>query len=320
MIIGAAKSGTSSLYYYLKQHPQIFMCTPKEPTFFGHEGTEGLYCGPHDEDRAYHSRIITNIDDYADLFKAATDDKSAIGEASVYYLYLPSAPAQIKDYLPKVTMVAILRNPVERAYSAYLHVVRQAREPYSFTRALQEEAKRIRRKWNPLWYFKSLGYYHEQVKRYYDTFGRGQVHVFLYDDFRKNQLLFIRNICDLLGVDTSFAPDMSRRYKVAFVPKSASLEKLLYRARNSVRGVQGILPRRIAWRLGPVVKRIDRSLEHNHAAPPSMPANVRKMLQADYREDILRLQDLLGRDLSCWLTEFSETQREAASQVANAHL
>lgn len=236
------------------------------------------------------------------LFKTVTDQK-AIGEASVFSLYLPNAPSQIKDYLPKATMIAILRNPVDRAYSAYLHVVRQARERHSFADALQEEPERIRRKWNPLWYFKSLGNYYEQVKRYYDTFGRGQVHVFLYEDFQKDQLAFIRHICSLLGVDTSFTPDMSRRYKVAFVPKNAALEKVLYTGRDKVRSIQRHLPTRVAWRMDSIIKEIDRIAERNHTTPPPMPEDSRLSLIRDYREDILRLQDLLKRDLSPWLTE-----------------
>src|SRR6267378_2705666 len=140
LIIGAPKCGTTSLYAYLRQHPQVFMSVPKEPTFFGNEGTDGLFNGPHDQDGAYHSRVITNFGDYAALFEKVTNQK-AIGEASIYSLYLPKAPAQIQKYLSVAAMFAVLRNPADRAYSAYLHVRRQAREPYSFARALQEEAK-----------------------------------------------------------------------------------------------------------------------------------------------------------------------------------
>ena len=147
LIIGAPKCGTTSLYAYLKQHPQVFMTIPKEPTFFGNEGTDGLFNGPHDEDRAYHSRVITNFADYKALYDRVTNEK-AIGEASIYYLYLPKAPEQIQKYVPKAAMFAVLRNPADRAYSAYTHVVRQARERRSFADSLREEPERIRKKWN----------------------------------------------------------------------------------------------------------------------------------------------------------------------------
>src|SRR5439155_20017516 len=94
LIIGAAKSGTTSLYAYLQQHPQVFMSIPKEPTFFGNEGTDGLFNGPQDEDRAYHSRVVTNFADCTALFDGVTKEK-AIDEAIIDPLYLPKAARQI---------------------------------------------------------------------------------------------------------------------------------------------------------------------------------------------------------------------------------
>ena len=299
LIIGAAKSGTTSLYAYLQQHPQVFMSIPKEPTFFGNEGTDGLFNGPQDEDRAYHSRVVTNFADYTALFDGVTKEK-AIGEASIYSLYLPKAPMQIQKYIPRVTMFALLRNPADRAYSAYLHVVRQAREPYSFARALQEEPKRIREKWNPLWHFKSMGLYYEQVKRYYDTFGREQVHVYLYEDFQKDPLSLIKTVFEILGVDSAFVPDISKRYKKSYVPKNPTIEKILYRARVKVDFSKRYLPRRLRWRTQIVKNLIDRVASPNRISPPPIPQDVRAALHEEYRDDILRLGDLLHRDLSHW--------------------
>jgi sulfotransferase family protein len=304
LIIGAAKGGTSSLYQYLKQHPQVFMSTPKEPTFFGHEGEDGLYCGPHDEDRAYHSRVVTNLNDYLALFKDVTT-QTAIGEASVYYLYLPNAASQIKKHLPHATMFALLRNPVDRAYSAYLHVVGQARERRSFADALAEEPERIRRKWNSIWHFKAMGYYYQQVKRFYDTFGRQQVHIFLHEDFREDPLTFVQNIFGLLGIDKSFVPDTSRRWNASDVPVFPSLERSLYAAKWQMLGLRPRLPNALRWRLTPILNTIDNIRTRNLRPPPPIPADVRASLTADYRDDILRLQDLLGRDLSHWMAGVS---------------
>ncbi|MDP9158641.1 MAG: sulfotransferase, partial [Acidobacteriota bacterium] len=247
LIIGAAKSGSTSLYEYLKQHPQVFMTIPKEPTFFGNEGTDGLSHGPHDEDRAYHSRVITNFSDYKALFDRVSDEK-AIGEASIYYLYLPQAPAQIQKYIPKATMFAVLRNPADRAYSAYLHVVRQAREQRSFAEALKEEPARVRQKWNSLWHFKSMGFYYEQVKRYIDTFGREQLHIYLYEDLQREPLRLIKDVYQIVGVDSTFLPDTSKRYKQSYVPKNARLEKILYKSRVQVDFSKKYLPKRLRWR------------------------------------------------------------------------
>jgi hypothetical protein len=299
LIIGAAKGGTTSLYAYLNQHPQVFMSVPKEPTFFGNEGTDGLFNGPHDEDRAYHSRVITTFAEYAALFRNVTDQK-AIGEASVYSLYLPKAPEQIRKYVPEATLFAVLRNPADRAYSAYLHVVRQARERLSFAAALEQEPERIRQKWNPLWHFKAMGFYYEQVKRYYDMFGRSRVHIYLYEDFQKDPLGIVREVLEILGLDTSFTPDMSRRYKKSYVPKYPAVEKFLHQSKIKLQFAKQRWPKPLRWRATYMERLIDRIAEPNRMAPPPMAEDVRASLLSDYRDDILKLGDLLRRDLSHW--------------------
>jgi hypothetical protein len=300
LILGAAKGGTTSLYAYLSQHPQVFMSVPKEPTFFGNEGTDGLFNGPHDEDRAYHSRVITSFADYSALFRNVSD-QTAIGEASVYSLYLPKAPEQIRKYVPTAIMFAVLRNPADRAYSAYLHVVRQARERLSFAAALEQEPLRIRQQWNPLWHFKAMGFYYEQVKRYYDIFGRNQVHVYLYEDFQKDPLGIIREVLDILGVDSrTFTPDMSMRYKKSYVPKHPAIEKFLHQSKIKLQFVKQSWPKPLRWRIRPLEQLIDRIAQPNRVAPPPIPEDVRASLLSDYEDDILKLGDLLRRDLSHW--------------------
>jgi Sulfotransferase domain len=299
MIIGSAKCGTTSLYAYLQQHPQVFMSVPKEPTFFGNEGPELLYNGPFDEDRAYHSKTITNIAAYTALFDGVKDEK-AIGEASIFYTYLPKAPEQIKKYVPKAKMFAVLRNPADRAYSAYLHTVRQGRERRTFEEALKQEPERIRQKWNPLWHFKAMGFYFEQIKRFYDMFGREQVRVYLYEDLQKQPLPLIKEILDILEVDSSFVPDMTKRFKESYVPKIPAIEMALNRTKYKVALSQAYLPGPLAWRTKYVKNAIDRLADMNRKQPPRIPSATRTALLDEYRDDILRLGDLLRRDLMHW--------------------
>jgi hypothetical protein len=300
LIIGTAKSGTSSLYHYLVQHPQVFMCFPKEPTFFGHEGESGLFNGPGDNDEHYRTRMITRFGAYAALFRGVKQEK-AVGEASIFYLYLRKAPATIKKYVPHATMFAVLRNPADRAYSNYLHLRRQMREPYTFTRALDEERARIANNWNEFWHYKSLGFYYEQVKRYFETFGRQQVNIYLYEDLQKHPLSVMKNIFEILEIDTSFVPDVSRKYNVSFLPKNRAFGKLMsYAARVTV-GSKKYLPKTQHWRVRKGLRFIDRAETLNRVPPPPMPEDIRNVLLEDYREDILRLEELLQRDLSSWL-------------------
>ena len=307
LIIGAAKSGTTSLYAYLQQHPQVFMSSPvKEPTFFGHEGEKGLFNGPGDNDEIYRSRMITNIDAYTALFKDVTDQK-AIGEASIFYLYLAKAPSRIKKYTPNATMFAVLRNPADRAYSNYLHLVRQQREPYTFTRALQDEPARIKNNWNEFWHYKSLGFYAEQVKRYYDMFGRSQVHIYLYEDLRNRPLLLMKEIFEILRVDSSFAPNISQSYNVGYVPGSPALEKGFYKTKALARSLKKHIPQRLHWRVNRALAIAERAELRNRVSPPPLAEEIRMSLLEDYREDILKLEELLQRDLSHWLSSVPET-------------
>lgn len=300
LIIGSAKCGTTSLAAYLAQHPQVFMSVPKEPTFFGSEGTSGLSNGPHDEDRAYHSRVITTIEQYKALFDGVKDEK-AIGDASIFYLYFPKAPEQIRKYVPQAKMFAVLRNPADRAYSAYLHTVRQARERRSFEEALRLEPERIRDNWNSLWHFKAMGFYYEQVKRYFDMFGRDQVHIYLYEDMQQKPLQLIKEVLDILEIDSSsFAPDMSRRFKESYIPKKPALEMFLHQTQYKIVMSRRYLPGPVAWRTKYLVSALDRVAAKYRTVPPRMREETRVALLNDYRDDILRLGDLLRRDLTHW--------------------
>ncbi len=304
LILGAPKCGTTSLYSYLGQHPDVFMGFPKEPTFFGHEGEDGLFNGPGDNTGIYRTRMITRLDAYTALFNRVTTEK-AIGEASTFYLYLPKAPLCIKKYIPNAKMFAVLRNPADRAYSNYLHMVRQLREPCSFAESLKQEPTRIKENWNEFWHYKSLGFYSEQVKRYYDTFGREQVHVFLHEDLQKDMLAVIRKIFEILEVDASFVPDMSTKWNVGYMPENAAREKFYYK----LKGIARECDRRLPWRLrAPANKVLELigCLQRPKRVPrPAMPPELREWLLEEYREDILKLEQLLNRDLSHWLSPVS---------------
>ena len=124
LIIGAGKSGTTSLYYYLKQHPQVYMSPVKEAHFFDQdEGEKPDFRGPGRSSPP----PITSIEDYRALFRGVTDE-TAVGEATPSYIYIPGAPGRIRRRIPDAKLIAGLRNPTDRAYSAFLHTVRSGRE------------------------------------------------------------------------------------------------------------------------------------------------------------------------------------------------
>lgn len=288
LIIGAAKGGTTSLYYYLSQHPQIYMSPVKEPRFFALEGEDLNFSSP---DELFIENSVICFDDYQKLFDGVTDE-IAIGEASPLYLYSKKAPSRIKHYVPEVKLIAILRDPVDRAYSSYMHYVREGYEKYSFSEALEAEEKRIQENWVYMWYYKRCGYYYEQIKRYLDIFDSSQIKVCLYDDLRNDTSLFLKDIFDFLGVDKSFTPDLSI-LNASGVPKSRLLYNLLDRG-NSIRSAFKMLPQDLR-------RAVANPLRKWNLEKPSLSPDIASELRHIYRNDILSVQDLLGRDLSLWL-------------------
>jgi hypothetical protein len=301
LIIGAAKSGTTALYEYLKQHPQIYMSSPiKEPHFFAFEGEWPNFQGPGDQE-LYNHIGVSDIEAYRALFREVTNE-AAIGEASVYYLYLSRARDRIQHYLPNVKLIAILRDPAERAYSNFLHMIRDGKEPLSdFALALKAEEDRIQNNWGPLWHYKQVGFYYEQLQRYYEVFDREQFRVYLYEDLNDNPTTVLRDAYTFLGVDNAFAPDVSVRHNVSGVPKNKHLHALhgfLLRPHPVKSVFKPFLPLRLRR---PLLDRLLNTLRNRNLAKPSFTVELRRQLTEAYREDILKLQELIERDLSKWL-------------------
>jgi hypothetical protein len=299
LIVGAQKAGTTSLHYYLKQHPQIYMSPRKEPHFF-----EGMHWDFYRPGRIMPP--VTDLADYQALFEGVTDEK-AIGEASASYLYSPKAPTLIKRSIPDARLIAILRNPADRAYSNFLHCVRGRRESIvDFAEALRIEEERIKRNLGPLWHYKQKGFYYAQVKRYLDTFGRELFKVWLYEDLRTQPLDVLRDVLEFLEVDDTFVPNMAIEHNTSALPRN----KTLYRAAKKLAGRNPDLKLAILERCLPARPRqyVKRRI---FVQPPPFPAEIRERLLDTYTEDILKLQELIGRDLSPWL-EGAQGQTPAA--------
>jgi Sulfotransferase domain len=286
LIIGAMKSGTTALYYYLEQHPQIYMSPVKEPNYF---------CSGEQENSVGNS--ATRIGDYQDLFKDVSGEK-AIGEASHCYLYEPEAAARIQDYIPDAKLIAVLRNPVDRAYSHFLHMVRNGREPLTdFAQALREEETGGYQKRN-LQDYVGRGRYYDQLKRYFNTFSRDQIKVYLYEDLSNAPIDILQDAFRFLGVDDSFVPDVSLRRNVSGYPKHKTVDKLLTKPSLIKDALKIYLPARLRWRLS---KAFDDLKTRNLVEPPPVQPEVRRQLIGVYREDVLKVQKLIHRDLSGWL-------------------
>lgn len=296
-VIGAGNAGTTSLYHYLNQHPEVFMSPVKEPKFFALGGVLPDYQGPGDAwvfTQTPANRAVVDLEEYEALFGGAGDEK-AVGEASPAYLCAPLAPGAIKHHVPDARLIAVLRDPAERAYSAYMHQVRDGRETLPFARALDAEEERVRANWAPGWRYTREGFYRKGLSRYLELFGRERLGVYLYEDLEDDPPGLMRDVFGFLGVDSSFVPDAARRHNPSGVPKSRLVTSFLKRPNRVRDALKPLLPTRMRRGLSERLGRL------NLGSAPGMRPRERERLVRLYREEVLWLQDLLGRDLSAWL-------------------
>ena len=292
LVIGAAKSGTTSLYHYLSQHPEVYMSPVKEPHFFAFEGKKVRFPSPGSKG-GINLKSVTDEEGYRALFGGISGEK-AVGEASTTYLYYPEAAARIKHHLPQAKMIAVLSDPAERAYSTFLALTLICREPlHDFSRALEAEDERMRAGWEHIWHYKNVGLYHAQVSRYFELFGRDRVQVYLYEDLNTDPMGVMRDIFRFLGVDKEFVPDTSFKHNISGVSKNRFLSRML-RQRHPVKdALKPLFP--AAFR-----HKLVSGLQKRVIVRPPFPKEERRRLVESYTQDILELEGLIGRDLSGW--------------------
>jgi Sulfotransferase family len=291
-IIGAPSCGTTSLHAYLRQHPQVFMSPAKEPHFFSFAEKE--FESVPLKSGTYQQAVVRQWQEYQALFQGVRTE-TAIGEASASYIYSPGSARRIHQYNPQAKIIAILRDPTERAYSNYIRCVRDGHEPLAdFAQALSQESIRIEHNWSPKWFYKLKGFYHQQLNEYFHVFSREQMLLCLHEDLSQMPETLMQTIFEFLGVDPMFVPDMSTRKNQSVVPKNTYLQSFLD-TRNPLKSMlKRVIPQ-------DMYRQTASQLRHANLVKPQLPPQIRQQLVSDYREDILRLQDLMGRDLSAWL-------------------
>lgn len=319
LVVGAAKSGTTSLFRYLEQHPEVFVSPVKEPSFFAFPDGRLNLKGPVDEASMYrniHRKTVKSFDAYRELFVAA-ERETAVGEASPRYLYFPAAVDQIERYLEAPKIIAILRDPVARAYSHFLMNWRRGLEPLAdFGDALDAEPERIAAGWDWDWHYAGLGRYGTQLKRFLDRFGEGRVQVLLYDDLKQDPVGLMRQVFVFLGIDPEFVPDTGTRHMAGHTATNNALTRLAF-------GPERTLIGRIAYRIVPPKLGLKAQTFLQAAVGrlpgskmPPVAADVRERLQVVLRPEIDQLAVLIGRDLSAWLAPEAAGPRPAAPASA----
>ncbi|MAT93466.1 MAG: hypothetical protein CME59_12775 [Halioglobus sp.] len=292
-IVGAQKSGTSALAGWLSQHPQVCMSFPKEPGYlaFGDAG----YPFPDSSGRLAPATryVVTSYEKYLALFADATAEQHVLGEASTWYLVTPGMAQKLRDYSPDARIIIILRNPVERAYSAWCHARGDGVESCeSFRESLALEEERGEPEF--LLRYHRMGRYADDVRSYQEAFPADRLLILFYDDMRADPAAFWHGVCTFLDIDADIEPPYERRYNRSGQPRSRLLQGVLrhYHLKRILRKV-------IPHNLGLLIK--DRLEDINLRSLPPMDAATRDELRAYYREDVQTLSRLTGRDLGAWL-------------------
>jgi len=196
-IVGAPKCGTTSLYKYLKNHPDIFLPEQKELHYFSSKQLQNRAMGPGDADAI--SRICTDLSSYQKHFEQRNLEKVA-GDISPSYLFYAEVAESIKEYNPNAKIIIVLRNPAKKAFSQYCHLLRSGQESKSFSDALKDEDMRISSQWNDMWYYTEGSRYYRGVKKYIDTFGEANVKVILFEDMISDLETTIGDLLSFIGV------------------------------------------------------------------------------------------------------------------------
>lgn len=239
IVAGAAKCGSTSLHFYLGDHPDIFMPLQKEIHFFTAEKLKSLNVGPKDDRvNAFH---ISNYTDYINQFKRANDSQK-IGEVSPSYFNYPelSIPG-IKDEIGNPKIIFILRDPIKRAYSNYLHLIREERETLSFYEALQEEDKRKEKKYSDFWYYRYHSTYYDKVKKFEKAFE--QLLIITTEELKEDTIATMQKVYDFIGVASDHIPsNIDVQYNSGGVYESNPITKFFFRQSKLRSFIKRLIP------------------------------------------------------------------------------
>lgn len=293
-IVGAPKCGTTAMADFLGLHPEIYMAWQKEACFFG-----------SDLHRKLQIDKETLFDLYLALFNNAADEK-VIGEASVMYLISKKSAEEIKAFAPNAKILIMLRNPVDMQYSHHSQLLYNLDEDISdFKAALEAEPARMHGERIPVdtsmtdfLYYRNMATYYPQVQRYFDAFGKENVHVIIFDDFKANNAAVYKRTLQFLNVRDDFLPDFSI-INPNKVNKSNTFHRFVKYPPSIVKKIKHLIP----WKLRVKTRYKLYQLNQKKGARPSLDEKLRKELIKDFIPDIDKLSALLERDLSFWYTD-----------------
>ena len=301
-VVGAAKAGTTSIYNYIKQHPEVYLSPIKEPNFFStdidinkfrknyRKEIEEAYKQFFKYGKSTHLTFIRNWNDYYKLFESVNDEK-AIGEFSTSYLYSKVAAKNIYNNIENAKIIIVLRNPIERAFSHYIMDLKIGYTNLGFMEAIKKDMNAKEKGWGITSLYLELGEYYEQVKRYIEIFPQRNIKIYLFEDL-KNTKDFVLDIYKFLNINPDiYFPDITQKFNKGKVPK---LKTTFYIAKKI-----GLID--LGRRITPsIVKNRLKKIFFSEKSLPKLTKEEKNFLISYYEDDIKKLSKLIERDLSHW--------------------
>jgi len=281
-IVGAPKAGTTSLYHYLNEHPQVEMSSQKEPDYFSDKAI-------HEQKMYYAKNRVNTLDKYEALF--LQKESMVYGEGSVSYLFYDNVAEDIKKYNPNAKIIIMLRNPIERAFSHYLMDYRLGLISDNFENII---AKKSKHKNAHLFYqqYIEVSKYANQIQRYLDFFEKENILFIDYKDFKKNVSKTVDQVYNFLNISADFSADTNTKYNAFTIPRNKVI-RFIY---------SFVFFRRILTFLFPIylVKNI-RFFLFKSDKKPELLKETRSLLRKIFHDDIKKLEKVLGKDYSKWI-------------------
>jgi hypothetical protein len=296
LIIGAPKAGTSALYAALAQHPQIYASPVKAPKYYMCWDVPPPTCrGPGDAHS--NQEWIWRRADYESLFRGAPEDALRL-ESTPFYLYMPAARRRIAEELPEAKLIIIVRDPIDRAYSNWMHLWVDGLEPISdFVEAWHAEDQRIAAGWAPFWHYRRLGRYGEQLADLFALVEREQVLVLRYWQLVSHPEETLNRVARFLGIVedqvTTIPPDNARP-----LVEPGLRASVLGRAIRAGAEAASYAPPQV-WRRAskPLVNLLRRG---GPSQRPKLAPEQRTALLGDCLEDVALLEQTLGESFADW--------------------
>ena len=281
-IVGAPKAGTTSLYHYLDEHPQVVMSSQKEPDYFSDKAI-------HEQGMYYVKNRVNTLDNYESLF--VQKESVVYGESSVSYLFYDNVAEDIKKYNPNAKIIIMLRNPIERAFSHYLMDYRLGLINDSFENIITKKSKH---KNAHLFYqqYIEVSKYSNQIQRYVDFFEMENILFIDYENFKKNVSKTVDQVYDFLNISTEFAADVNTKYNAFTMPKNKGI-RLIYSFVFLRKTLIFLFPLYLLKSIRVLLFKADEK--------PEILNETRSQLRIIFNEDIKKLEEVLGKDYSKWI-------------------